>query len=322
MLVKLPYSLHNRYPAIAIAWTIILIPPIFLNLGLFYGLWYGIPQMDRIAGLSFNSATSGPQTNELLVLTIPTAVLGIFTIIAIVERIWKLVQPVPKFRPLGSPRYGLDIFQWGYFAALIIISCLISSTLARGDTDNDDHELQTRLVSMPAPVLMYFLATLTLLSLVLNALKVKLPFRFGSSDAGTVVRPAIYYIVEDVVAVDGNGGMGYREAWAKRYESSPVFRKMILILSVVWMVAFYLFAIVFTVLVFQLPKATVYAVGWAGPFPLAGLMALWTILFVKSALKKESDLEDNVGSSPAHVQNGGDLGANEDERTPLLSSSA
>jgi hypothetical protein len=51
MVVELPYSLHGRYPAIAIAWTLILIPPIFINLGLFYGLWYGSPQMDRIDGL-------------------------------------------------------------------------------------------------------------------------------------------------------------------------------------------------------------------------------------------------------------------------------
>jgi hypothetical protein len=50
MVVELPYSLHDRYRSIAIAWTVIIIPPIFINLGLFYGLWYGKPQMDRIAG--------------------------------------------------------------------------------------------------------------------------------------------------------------------------------------------------------------------------------------------------------------------------------
>lgn len=51
MVVELPYSLHTRYVSIAISWTVILIPPIFVNLGLFYGLWYGRPQMDRIAGI-------------------------------------------------------------------------------------------------------------------------------------------------------------------------------------------------------------------------------------------------------------------------------
>ncbi|RDW82781.1 hypothetical protein BP6252_03893 [Coleophoma cylindrospora] len=302
MVVELPYSLHGRYPAIAIAWTVIIIPPIFINLGLFYGLWYGKPQMDRIA-----------------VLTIPTAVLGIFTAIAIVERIWKLIQPSPEFRPLKSPRYALDIFQWGYFAALIMISALISSTLARGDNDQDGHELQTRLISMPAPVLMYFLATLTLLSLILNGLKVKLPFQFGSLGAGNVVRPAIYYIVEDVVAVDGNGGMEYREAFTARYDNSLIFRKMIWILSVVWMLAFYIFATTITVLVFTLPKAAVYAVGWAAPFPLAGIMALCTIYYVKFTLRQERRAEESDDNRvPLDGQTRRALSSSEDERTPLL----
>ena len=51
MVVELPYSLHDRYRSITIAWTVIIIPPIFINLGLFYGLWYGRLQMDRILGL-------------------------------------------------------------------------------------------------------------------------------------------------------------------------------------------------------------------------------------------------------------------------------
>jgi hypothetical protein len=218
-----------------------------------------------------------------------------------VERVWKLIRHSPEYRPLNSPRYGLDIFQWGYFLVLILISALITSTLARDDKDEDGHEFQIRLMSLPAALLMYVVATLTLLSLALNWLGWKLPFRFGSVDAGNVVRPAIYYIVEDVVAVDGGGGVEYREAFVARYDSSPIFRGMIWNLSVVWMLWFYVFAVLFTVLVFTLPKMTVYAVGWAGPFPLAGALAIWTIFFVKSELQRER--KEPVA----------------DERTPLLS---
>ncbi|KAF8856925.1 hypothetical protein BDZ45DRAFT_593625 [Acephala macrosclerotiorum] len=304
MLHNLPYTLHTRYKSIAIAWTVILIPPTILNLALFYGLWYGQPNLDRV-----------------LVLTIPTAVLGIFTIIGIAERIYKLTKTKAEYRPLGASRFSLDIFQWGYFAALIIISALISSALARGDVDQDGHELQTRLVSLPAALLMFFLATLTLLSLILNGLDVRIPFRFGSVEKGNIIRPAIYYIVEDVVAVDGNGGVEYREAWTKRYDGSEVFRKMILELSIVWMVAFYVLAGIFTVLVMRLPRTAVYAVGWAGPFPLAGLLAVWTIYYVKSMLKEEKveEIEDGDtgldGNGRAPRQGG-------DERAPLLSNGA
>lgn len=168
---------------------------------------------------------------------------------------------------------------------------------------------------------MYFLATLTLLSLILNGFKVKLPFRFGSLEAGNVVRPAIYYIVEDVVAVDGNGGIEYREAFTERYESSPIFQQMIWTVSLVWMVAFYIFAGAFTALVFMLPKAAVYAVGWAGPFPLAGLMVMWTIFYVKSVLKKERKAEEEE-RSPSQIDRGRRpvVRSSEDERAPLLDS--
>lgn len=160
---------------------------------------------------------------------------------------------------------------------------------------------------------MFFLATLTLLSLILNALAVPIPFRFGSLEAGNVIRPAVYYIVEDVVAVDGNGGIEYREAFTARYDSSPVFRKIFWTLSVVWMLSFYVLAAGFMVLVFVLPMEAVYAVGWAGPFPLAGMMAIWTIWYVKGMLKVERS--EKVADEGEQRQA---TGSSDDERAPLL----
>ncbi|KAL1593285.1 hypothetical protein SLS60_010893 [Paraconiothyrium brasiliense] len=231
---------------------------------------------------------------------LPTAVLGVFTAIATIDRVWQLIRFSPEYRPLNSPRYALDVFQWGYFLVLIIISALVTSALGREDKDHDDHDFQIRLMSLPAAVLMYVVATLTALSLALNRSGWQLPFRFGSLEAGNVLRPAVYYIVEDVVAVDGGGGIEYRKAFGARYDSSPIFRQMIFDLSLVWMLYFYVFAILFTILVFRLPIAAVYAVGWAGPFPLAGIIAVWTTFYVKARLRKEREnLQD-------------------DERAPLL----
>ncbi|KAF2451721.1 hypothetical protein P171DRAFT_515683 [Karstenula rhodostoma CBS 690.94] len=280
MTVELPYTLHTRYASIATAWSVILTPPIFLNLSLFYGLWYGKPDLDRI-----------------LVLTLPTAILGLFTALATLDRVWKLTQPTPLYRPLHAPRPALDIFQWGYFAVLAAISALITAALARNDAD---HDFQIRLLSLPTALLMSLVATLTLISLVLNVSGWRLPFRFGSVPAGNVLRPAVYYIVEDVVAVDGGGGVEYREAFCKRYESSAVFRRMMFELSVVWMLWFYVFAGVFAALVFRLPVAAVYAVGWAGPFPLVGGVAVWTVFYVRARLREERE------------------GVVEGERAPLL----
>jgi hypothetical protein len=52
MVVELPYSLHGKYKTIALAWTIIVIPPTLINLGLIYGLWY-YTNLDRVLGRSY-----------------------------------------------------------------------------------------------------------------------------------------------------------------------------------------------------------------------------------------------------------------------------
>jgi hypothetical protein len=233
----------------------------------------------------------------------------VFTALAIVERIYKLTKKDGEFRPINGSRFGLDIFQWGYFLALLLISALISTALARGDIDNDGHELQTRLVSLPAALLMFILATLTLLSLILNWTGIELSFRLGSIEKAKPVNPALYYIISDVVAVDGNGGLAYRQALSERYGSSQVFRNMIWTLSVVWMVSFYILAGICAGLVWVLPVAAVYAVGWAGPFPVAGVLAGWTIWYVRGVLRVEGREEEG-----RQGRNGGGEG----ERAPLL----
>lgn len=150
------------------------------------------------------------------------------------------------------------------------------------------------LIAMPVPSLLLLLATLLSISLVLNTLHIKAPFRLGSTGKGeAVVRPAIYYVVEDVVAVDGNGGETYRTAFNARYTSSSAFRSMIYNLSVVWMVVFYIIGALLTILIWVFAnrgvKAQMIALGisWAGPFLIGGFLAWGTTLYVKKFLKME-----------------------------------
>lgn len=152
-------------------------------------------------------------------------------------------------------------------------------------------------------------------------MEIKIPFRFGSVDENHILRPAIFYMVEDVVAVDGEGGMEYRQAFNSRYEESLIFRNMIWKLSVAWMVEFYLMAILVTMLVMRLPVVAVYAVGWAAPFPIAAIMAMATIYFVKRELRRERDLEeeeyDGVDGERLEDESP-DAPLLHSERTPLL----
>jgi hypothetical protein len=221
-------------------------------------------------------------------LTIPTSLLGIGTAASIIERLLKLCSVSPEHRPLNSARYALDPFMWGYFLALLMIASEISCSLS---LPNGPH---LSLIAMPVPSLLFLLATLLLLSLVLDSLKINAPFRLGSTGKGqAVVRPAIFYVVEDVVAVDGNGGADYRAAFNARYTSSPIFRSMIYNLSVVWMVVFYGAAAGLTAMIWVLSKDGVDAqmialgVSWAGPFVLGGFLAWGTIVYVQRCLRRE-----------------------------------
>lgn len=64
------------------------------------------------------------------------------------------------------------------------------------------------------------------------------------------MRPGVFTLMEDVVAVDGGGGQDFRQALVARYEASKEFRSMLQQLNWAWGSASLLVAIVTTVLVF------------------------------------------------------------------------
>jgi hypothetical protein len=141
---------------------------------------------------------------------------------------------------------------------------------------------------MAGSTLMFELAVLALISLILHATHAGAPFQLGSIPAGERVRPVIYYVVEDVVAVDGGGGIEYRSAFNARYVSSVRFQKMIYWLTVMWMLGFFAIGGGVTGAVFGIKQMEVaYGVGWGAPFFGAGLMVLSTVWYVKRCLRKE-----------------------------------
>jgi hypothetical protein len=141
---------------------------------------------------------------------------------------------------------------------------------------------------------MLLLAILLLISLVLNVLDVKAPFRLGSTGRGEAeVRPAIFYVVEDVVAVDGNGGEKYRTAFNERYASSLVFREMLFRLSVAWMLVLFIAGACLTAMIWTMSgrgtdsQMIALGISWAGPFALGGVLAWSTIIYVQACLRME-----------------------------------
>ena len=101
---------------------------------------------------------------------------------------------------------------------------------------------------------------------------VKVPFRLSSLPAGHVAHPAIFTIIEDIIAVDGGGGGQYREALIARYDASPLFRRMLNHLDAFWGLGALSAATVTTVLLWTIPEQIGY---WIGSLSHIDLMSVY-----------------------------------------------
>ncbi len=68
----------------------------------------------------------------------------------------------------------------------------------------------------------------------LSLIQPRVPIWLSSLPPGHKMRPAGYYIMEDIVAVDGGGRSAFRRNLNKRYESSVIFRKLVYEMTVYW----------------------------------------------------------------------------------------
>lgn len=96
----------------------------------------------------------------------------------------------------------------------------------------------------------------------MTGMKARAPFPISSVRTGSLARPSLYAIVEDVVAVDGAQGTAFREAWNKRYLSSLHVRRLLTNLSWYWGVSGVAVAVALTILIFKLDNVDIgFALG-------------------------------------------------------------
>lgn len=68
----------------------------------------------------------------------------------------------------------------------------------------------------------------------LTLLPIKVPWWMSSDPPGTRLKPGMFYIIEDVGAVDFRHGRIFRAAMHKRYTASPLFRQFWWMLTISW----------------------------------------------------------------------------------------
>jgi hypothetical protein len=167
---------------------------------------------------------------------------------------------------------------------VLIIVTLVEIELVAGTAPNNP---VVRLCAMASPTICYWIAFIFCGSAILTHLRWRLPFNMSSTPKGSPWRPALFAFIEDAGAIEGQGGTEYRRQMMKRYEVSPRFRRMVLIMTWFWGLGLLIIAIVSTVVIMVVETDVGFGIGWGLPFVWAGALTLVTIIYTKKEVADE-----------------------------------
>lgn len=269
---SLEYSIfvRKRFVFLLCFWFLVITDSVFMPIGLYFGLEYG-------TDLSPNT-----------VFSIVTAALGGVSIIEYVMRFYRLWKKGSTCRTVGARRWYLDFFHWVFSGMWIVVMVeLIVGTIP----DNPP----IRLLAMPPTSLLYVFGVQMVFFEMMRLLRLPSPVRVSSQPRGSTLRPGVYSLIEDIVAVDGSGGTAFRERLDKRYRSSHIFRSMLERLTIFWAFGAVVVAVVMTSVIFTIDHEVAYTLGWSVPFVWAGLWAAITWLYVRRMLRIEIETWETQG---------------------------
>jgi hypothetical protein len=147
-----------------------------------------------------------------------------------------------------------------------------------------------RVYCLPIPYLLVWVglqfSIFTLLALFTG---IKTPVRISSLPRGSKLRPPVYTVIEDIVAVDGAGGKAYRAALNERYKASPIFRRLIAEMSVFWGGGALIMGVVLIALLAspRVDPIVTFGLAWGAPWVWAVLWASLTFWWVMRRLRVE-----------------------------------
>ena len=147
----------------------------------------------------------------------------------------------------------MDYFDWNFILGFAVVAVVIALGISKKPPN-------VRWVALSLPILMLQVCAQMVLLVPLSAMHVRAPFRFSSIGRGELLKPAVYVIAEDVIAVDAKQGDVFRAQWKARYESSQPFRNLLTQLDLLWGVSGVLTAGGIIAVIFAVKQTDV---GWA-----------------------------------------------------------
>ncbi|GJJ07787.1 hypothetical protein Clacol_001992 [Clathrus columnatus] len=201
-----------------------------------------------------------------------------FTVLHWPWRLWLLLRRKGERAPRDRHFLTWDHFQWTFLIGVFQVTafCVLAGIFT------SMRWFMFAFVSVLAVVSISFFTTW-----LLARNEVHIPFQVSSVPAGSVARPALYGLIEDITACDGGGGQAYRERLNVRWESSPAFRKLVMDLTLFSAIGVFIQTCLQFIVLFATPEAvfvglsTVLLWGWFG------LTLLWGWKFAEKRLREE-----------------------------------
>ncbi|ESK96181.1 hypothetical protein Moror_7255 [Moniliophthora roreri MCA 2997] len=155
---------------------------------------------------------------------IGSAALGVSSCFDAPFRLYRLTRHRVTYGPLISDTWWhLDFTMWTYTLGLLVFAFPLA--IAPAIAFYDFFLMSTMM--LVGPVGLVFL---------LSLFAPRLPFLVSSDPKGEQMKPAVYYTLEDVGAVDFEGGREWRRNVQARYKVSPPFRSLMQIQTIYWTV--------------------------------------------------------------------------------------
>ncbi|EIW80620.1 hypothetical protein CONPUDRAFT_105698 [Coniophora puteana RWD-64-598 SS2] len=214
-------------------------------------------------------------------LAIITSVIGLGSSAKLTHRTYLLwyAKGCESRRPIGSGRWGLDATHffgsWALFAFLVPL--IIGSSMTPASVP---------IVSMALPCQMLSLSVPCLISAIFDH-HLRLPVRISSLPPGEILPPFPYTLVEDVIAVDGGGGLAFRQEWRHRYEDSVIIRSLVRQLAFMWGLSGTIIGALLIVAAWLATTDTAYGLAYGIPWVWVLVCIPVTVLYVQSQLRRE-----------------------------------
>jgi len=214
-------------------------------------------------------------TKELI--GISSAALGVSSCFDAPFRLYRLTRFRQTYGPLGTGAWWyLDFVMWTYTFALLVFAIPLA-------------------ISPPIALFDFFLMSTTMLVgpvgivFLYSLFSPVLPCRCSSDPKGMRMKPAVFYTIEDVAAVDFKNGRAFREALHTRYHASPLFRTLLQKLTVYWVFASILYCGLTAAVTWGAPLQ--FSFGWVlGQFFLwAGAGAAGCVFLAKRGMRQEKE---------------------------------